>query len=424
MLFLLALTIRGMAFYLLSSTNTGVESAHHEHASIAKSLAQGRGFRFNFFGQIDAPSLTSIEAPLVPGLLAGCYYLFGIESPRATRAMLFVQIAVSAWTVVLLWWLAESVTGSKRAAWVTGLLATFYPPLIVSGLHIQAVGWNLFWLSLVLLSAVKFTQTRSSIHAGFFALAGVGGLLTDPILGLVLVLLLAYLRFWSSSNRIGWRMTACIAGLILLGISPWLARNALVHGRFVFIKDSFYYVLWQGNNEVSQGTDKLLVVEEAASQLRSAWNPLAANNTAAAIRRQAVSVNSCMSPAFIAELQGLPGEIERMDRFKPLALQAVFGHPGRYLGLCIQRLGYWLWFDETNPRSHLWHYRLSYIALLGLVTMTGLLARRLQVKMSAIVLAVLGLSRARAGYHLRPFFAYRLKCSCFCRPPASARFTH
>lgn len=391
-LLLAALMVRFVALLVLSSASTGIENAHHEHASIAKSLATGNGFRFNFFGSLDAPSLTSIEAPLVPGLLAACYFLFGVESREALWAMLFLQIGVSSLTVVLLWWLAFRITDSRGIAWGTGVLAMVYPPMIVSGLHIQAVSWNLFWLAMFLVAALELEESEGTRGAGLFAFAGIGGLLTDPILVLVLVFLLGYLARPRSPSGARWRRSAGLAVIILVGISPWLIRNAVVHGRFVFVKDSFFYVLWQGNNAVSEGTDKLLVAGEATQTLRSAWNPARANARATAVRGEAVSVNSCLTPEFISELQSLPGEIQRMDLFRPMAIQAVFGHPRRYLGLCGQRLRFWLWFDETNPRSHLWHYRLSYLFLLGL-TCIGLLSGRLTWKRCfPVLLAALGLS--------------------------------
>jgi NADH:ubiquinone oxidoreductase subunit 6 (subunit J) len=38
--------------------------------------------------------------------------------------------------------------------------------------------------------------------------------------------------------------------------------------------------------------------------------------------------------------------------------------PTRYLNLCVERLGYFLWFDPTHPLAKNIVYRLSYLLLL------------------------------------------------------------
>ena len=48
-----------------------------------------------------------------------------------------------------------------------------------------------------------------------------------------------------------------MAGVAALVITPWTVRNWLVHGRPMFIKSSFGYAFWQGNNPISWGTDKI-----------------------------------------------------------------------------------------------------------------------------------------------------------------------
>lgn len=393
-LFLAALTMRMAALAALPA-NRARETAHHEHESIARNLATDRGFRFNFFGDIDNPDLTSQQAPLVPYLLAGCYRLFGVESPIAMLVMQVLQACFSALTVVLLAQLAGTLAASSRSRAATmkctGALAVVYPPLVIGALHIQALVWNLGWLTLMLVgtqwlrqltpkqkvgepgayrgepgasaTGVRNPTSRRGVCA--LALGGIGGLLTDPILGLPLVLLLALLLV-EHRSRYGARV-AIVAALVVAAIAPWLVRNHRVHGRFVFIKDSFGYVFWQGNNLHSQGTDKLLVEPRFAETIRAANHPFAADGAALAARRRAVSVDRCLSADFIRDLQALPREIDRMDRFQALAWQAIAGDPAHYLKLCGQRFWFWIWFDETNPRSFLWHYRATY----GLLTIMG-----------------------------------------------------
>lgn len=363
---LIALALRLAAFWLLESGRHALESAHHEHASIARSLARGEGFRFNFFGALERPCLTSIEAPLVPGLLALAYRVFGVETLAAGRALVLAQILVSALTAAGIWVLARQLTASKWGAWGAGLLAALYPPLIVSPLHIQALVWNLAWLVLLLLAAAWTRDGHARLGAIAFIVGGVGGLYTDPILAAVALPLLVFQRGASETLLSAGLRPVALALAVGVGIAPWLARNHAVHGRWVFVKDSFWFVLWQGNHSASVGTDKLPPAPEDAARLAAAVDPRAAQDAAISARRNAVGVNEILGPSFLAELRALPTEIERMDRFRDLALDATVGDPRGYLRQCARRLTYWIGFDPTNPRSYLWHYRAAYIALAAL----------------------------------------------------------
>ena len=366
-----SLALRLTALWILAAHQHGTETAHHEHQSIAASLARGEGFRFNFFGPLEEPVLTSQQAPLVPGLLAGCYVLFGIETPTAMLAMLLLQLVVSSVTVVGLSWLAFLLTQSRSVCRWTGVAAACYPPLLISGLHVQALVWNLFWLTLLLLGTVRYRAGSKGEGALLFVIAAVGSLWTDPILSVVIGLLMGLLGWDYASNRQQaqrWEQArlAAMAVAILAGIAPWLYRNYVVHDRFVWVKDSLPYVFWQGNNRISQGTDKLLVKGNDARQLGRVWDPEKANREAFDVRRRAISVNVCLTTDFISQLQAMPSEIARMDCFRQLAIEQLCEQPGHYAMLCVRRLWYWLWFDATNPRSYLWHYRVSYLSLLAL----------------------------------------------------------
>lgn len=379
-IFLLALAARVGAAYLMGAADHLPETTHHEHASIAKSLAEGDGFRFNFFGHLDRPVLTSIEAPLVPGLLAGSFLLFGVETPAAFRFVLLIQLLISSATVLGIGYVGGRL-GGKRLGVVSAVLATFYPPLVVSCLHIQALPWNLFWLTGLLVATVRWydpdprtscplNRSKDWTNSLLFAAAGIGGLLTDPILAAPLLALLAFVSFVNSPRGPHLRMAGLTLVLIAIGIAPWTIRNYQVHGRLIFIKDSLPFVFWQGNCAASLGTDKLIVQPEQTQQLTAVWNPFQANRHAFAARLEAVGVNSSLPVAFIDELQSLTTEIARMDRFRDLSAALLTEEPLHYVGGCLRRVWYLLWFDLTNPRSYLWHYRISYLMLLALAAPT------------------------------------------------------
>ncbi len=379
----------GLCFWL-QSANQAEQIAHDEHPTIARHLAAGDGFRFNFFGPLEVkPVLTSQQAPLVPFVLAGCYLLFGTATFSAHLSMVLVQIVVSLATVGQLMWLAHLLWRDRRMTLLVGCVSGLYPPLLVSPLHIQALVWNLFWLASMLTATVYLRVTRIAepshrqgrrvLHSAIWlGIVGAGGGLTDPILlapwCMCLMWLLAtgmitggkfsFRRVWGLAKPLG-----CSGVVLLICLAPWTYRNYVVHGRVVLIKDSFWYVFWQGNNSASVGTDKLLVDADSANRLLNTLSPESGHSAALATRARAISVNGVLTANDVAELFALPTEIERMDWFKRRITAELSANPMQYLNRCYNRLLIWLWFDPTNPRSFLWHYRASY---LGLILLAGL----------------------------------------------------
>lgn len=392
---------RASAWWVIDPAPQARASAHHEHAFIAASLARGNGFRFNFYGANEEGEPTSQQAPFVPTLLAACYRVGGIESPTAFRLMLGLQVVASIATALVLAATANDLFGasthfassasqadsreSGRAAsrsnatvstdadrsclagGAVGMLAALYPPMVISSLHVQALAWNLLWLSLLLWGTARRLRTKP-FGSAIVALAGILGVLTDPILGGVVVAL--WVGLIIDPRGLRHREAVLLVGAIALGVSPWIIRNYLVHRRFVPIKNSLPYVFWQGNNPQSMGTDKLLVRAEDA-EVVGGWSGI--NDLHRAVRsarQRAVSVDSTLPPETILRLRSLPREIDRMDLFSELSCNELRQRPWSYPGHCLQRLGHWLWFDPTNPRSLAWPYRASYLSILALALLS------------------------------------------------------
>jgi hypothetical protein len=437
----IALAVRLGAMVALDGPGRATLTSHDEHPTIARHLVRGDGFRFNFFGPLDRPPVrTSQQAPLVPMLLAGCHLMFGLETRASWGAMLLLQIVASSWTAGLMADIGVRVSGSSRLGWLAGLATAVYPPLVLAPLHVQALVWNLLWLTLALDGWSRWMEPSgdrsadgSRIGAGLlrFSAATALGMLTDPILGAPA---LAMLAFWVLAPRAGAPFTRgnappnvagtderrstgpvgqtalgarwaefrrrCLSGLIaglaiLLALAPWTARNAVVHGRFVLVKDSFWYVFWQGNNAVSVGTDKLPVAGSEALSLVDRWNPFAADAAAFASRARSESVNVTLTPADVEALFARPTEIERMDWFRDRIRAELAEDPGRYWRLCWRRLGMWVGFDDTNPRSFLPLYRLGWFALAAMsVVGAGFAAGR------AAWLAILAPALALTAVHV------------------------
>ena len=63
---------------------------------------------------------------------------------------------------------------------------------------------------------------------------------------------------------------------------------------------------------------------------------------------------------------GLLGSVCEPERSRILfrrAIRELAEQPGRYIALCLRRFRYFWLFDETNPKTRVWIYRLSHLGL-------------------------------------------------------------
>jgi hypothetical protein len=351
----------------------------YEHGAIAKNLLAGRGFSVWFLGS-EGP--TSQQAPLYPLMLAGLYRLFGVESREAILAMQLLQSAAGAATALCVCWLGWSLVPARRSVgWLAGWGAALYPTHIYMATHIQVVTWAALVMTLLTAVVLMPGQTRS-LWRGFVAglLAGVL-LLLDPILAVVLPVLALGLSMREGERERGGEgkrkkcgrfaerrfMPAAAMTLTALAvISPWLWRNYAVHGEVVFVKSTFGYAFWQGNNPLSWGTDK--VPKPSAEALRRQHDGTLAGIDKALweARHETVYIDDVLlKPGGYRKFAGLT-EPQRSRLLMDEAIEFITAHPGRYAQLCQQRLRYFLLFDETNPKAANLVYRLTTLVWLSL----------------------------------------------------------
>lgn len=371
---MLALAARLGCIALVGQATTGPVT--YEHGEIAASLLAGRGFSCRFLG---ACGPTSQQAPLYPLLVAGCYWVCG-QGPRAVLAIQAWQAVMGSLVAVLTAWLGWSLVPRKRSVgWLAGALVALYPPHVYMATHVQAVNLATLLLTagFAMAAAPRFAQTwRGAALSGL-----VCGLLllVDPILSLALPWLAA-LAWLAAGNEIssGRRLVhaAVLAAVAALVVAPWIARNARVHGQFVFVKSTFGYAFWQGNNPHSLGTDKI-PRPEAQRLIAAQRGSLAdANRNLWAARHKTLYIDDVvLTPADYRQLAAV-SEPRRSAILGRRAWDFVRGNPAAYARLCWNRLRYFLLWDETNPKASHPLYRGSSIAWLALVIVGGLLAGR------------------------------------------------
>lgn len=382
---LAALTFRLAAIWLIGAYRAA-EGTTYEHGEIAENLLKGQGFSVWFLGTSGA---TSQQAPFYPGLLAAVYYFFGIGTAASLLAMQVLQAVAGTWLAVCVVWLCWSLLTERPALGLAaGWIAALDPTHLYMVTHFQTALWSALVLT-TLLAWVAWPVGRHSWTKALFAGLLAGWLaLIDPILALALPF--AAWLFWRGDrdlvvaggwlgefwSRCGRALRLATIGLAATAVvAPWLYRNYRVHGELVFVKSTFGYAFWQGNNPASWGTDKIPKTNDEvlrnehdgtlAGRHQALWNA----------RHETLYIDDVLlKPTGYRDFEGL-SEPARSRLLGRQAAQFVAAHPGQYLRLCLRRLRYFLWVDETNPKARNGLYRLTTIAWLASVCLGMVLLR-------------------------------------------------
>jgi hypothetical protein len=385
-----ALILRVAAVIILAPADG--RPSTYEHGAIAENLLAGRGFSVNYLGT-EGP--TSQQAPWVPVVLSVFYYLFGVGSSEAVVAYQLLQCVVGATTVAAAVRLSWALFPERRGiGWAVGWAAALYPPHIYMATHVQAAPWGA--LAVTLLFLLTTQAARSCTPGRLLAIGLTGGwlLMIDPILALVIppaLLQLAIALYkqqprttndeprtraarFQSARRAAMPVAYAAACMLLVCV-PWLARNYRVHGEFVFVKSSFGYALWQGNNALSHGTDKIPKPNVAAIAATHDGSLRGRSQALWEARHETLYIDDVLlKPTGYAEFVGL-SEPARSRVLGEKAKAWIAAQPTDYVRLCFQRLGYFLLIDRTNPKASNGVYQASSIMWLALASI-GLIAAR------------------------------------------------
>ena len=371
---LIVLAVAARAEAVVGLRSHEVPRSTYEHGEIAANLLAGRGFSVRFLGA-DGP--TSQQAPAYPVLVAGAYALGGNGTPRALLILELGQALLGGVLVGFVVMLAAEVApGRPRMAGLAGLLVAVHPTLVYAATHVQVASLA----ATLLASSLAFAYRAGRMGRSCDALAGGLSLgllaLSDPILGLV-----APAMAWAIASGRGWRwreaarLVGLVAATAAVCVAPWVARNARVHGEFVPIKSSFGYAFWQGNCALSQGTDKV-VRASVEAKLPAASASLRDQNRALwEARHEAGYLDDIALTAADYRELGAVSEPERSRILFRRALLDLEAEPGRYARLCLRRLRFFVFFDETNPKTRSPIYRVAHLGLTALAALGLILAR-------------------------------------------------
>jgi len=222
-----------------------------ETGSIAGSIATGHGFS-SPFGVASGP--TAWIAPVYPYLCATVFKFLGVFTVRSAIAILTMNSLFSALTCITIYLVAERTVGSRVGFWAgwTWAVVPFFMRWPIT--WVWDMSLSALLVSLLFLCTLEVRQTTSwKKWLGLGLLWGLTAL-TNPALLTFLPLSAIWLAY---QIRDKWRqfipLMAIAALACLVVVAPWLVRNRLVLGEYVFIRGNFGFEFADGNYHYSNG---------------------------------------------------------------------------------------------------------------------------------------------------------------------------
>jgi 4-amino-4-deoxy-L-arabinose transferase-like glycosyltransferase len=208
-----------------------------ESETIARNLLEGRGFTYQFLGT----TYRSYMEPLYPGLCAAVYALTG----HSFLALGLVQAALGTLLVWLVFACGRRIAGDAAGLWAAGLAAV-HPGLIAYTTKFHPFVLDALLL-LAVLAAGLFFSTSRPLRAAVVLGAAIGLCVLSRATVLVC---LPVMGWWVAARLPRGRLVALAlaAGTAALVVAPWVARNYLVHHRFILTRSGTGLVFWLGNN--------------------------------------------------------------------------------------------------------------------------------------------------------------------------------
>lgn len=228
------------------------QSDVNEDTYIARSLNEGRGFSSPFSTTYTGP--TAWVTPVYPYFVAGVFKYFGVMSHRSYLVIQTVQSLFSALTVLPLIGIGV-LSGSRRSGIGAASLWAFFPwfsrwaltwiwETSLTALLLAVLVWYALWLR---------EKGKFRAWAGFGVLWGFS-LLVNPALASLLPITLGFALYGCWRRERNWvRPFLTVAAACFLVVSPWLVRNRMVMGQWVFLRDNFGFEFALGNYHLSFG---------------------------------------------------------------------------------------------------------------------------------------------------------------------------
>lgn len=312
----------------------------YETGAVAYSLAIGHGFSSPFAG---ATGPTAWLAPLYPAMCALVFKLFGPFTLASGFVILFMNSVFGALTCIPIYRIGELTGGHKVALWSGwlwsgGVFFMRWPTTWVWEVSLSAL-----LISVLFLYSLRLAEEPTTkLWISFGLLWGIAAL-TNPSLLSFLPASGLYPVFRLRRKGTPWfRHAATAAALFFVCIAPWLVRNRVVFGQWIFIRGNAPFEFSLGNYHLSNG---LGWYGKHPSQNKFEW----------------------------AEYARV-GEVAYVAEKKRASLAFVKQYPGEFFSLCLTRfVAFWSASPITSDDGLRWTFfvPLSTLMLLGLIAAVG-----------------------------------------------------
>lgn len=305
-----------------------------ENGSIASSIAQGKGFTNPFPRAETGPS--AWVAPPFPYLLAAIFRIAGTQTEAAAHLGLFVQWLIYGASLGLLYQIVHR-TFSDTSARCAVLIWLFNPTRIgLTSKLLSEVCITIVAILLAIYALIRFQQNSTQRAASLAGLAmGFAVVCLPTIVVAFPFYIYAFYRVAKNHMTLKWFSPAAVCALCIVVLTPWMVRNYVVFGKFVFVKSNFGQVLFASNNERVSPWESYTYVDVTEKALLQQMGEIAYN---------------------------------RYSLLRGLAWIAT--HKYEYALRCLKRIpAFWLENPATGIKSRVW---LTYQVLLLMSAVIGL----------------------------------------------------
>lgn len=248
----LALLVVAHGFPFVSAFENQDFSIINETTNIGAAIASGHGFSTPMEAIEGERGWTGPSAwisPVYPYLCGAIFKLFGQHSDPSFVLIFLIQCIVSALTVIPIVAIGRRTVG-QDAAYVAAFIWAVFPWFSKWAITwIWDITFSAFLGTLLFAYALRLEGEEHSYKfwAGFGALWGFAILLNPALMTILLVTAIWVAQRRHRSGR-AWGRKAILAGIVCLGlVSPWLIRNRIVFGQWVFVRDNFGFEFALGN---------------------------------------------------------------------------------------------------------------------------------------------------------------------------------
>lgn len=235
--------IRLAALLIVITPNEPLTGDEPAYDQVARNLLAGEGYTYK-----DAPWV--LKPPGWPVALAGVYAAAG----RSRYAVGAFQGLCDTGTALIGAWIAWQIFGTSFAALAAFVTLLFWPPYFIESRFMQTEPLYTLMVTLSIALFVKFARRpRSGIAFALGAVAALSSLVRPTGLVVVGGLLIGWLLIEPVASRRGrWHLWAGALGLVL-ALTPWTIRNAVVFHGFVPISTGGGEHFYMGSTPETDG---------------------------------------------------------------------------------------------------------------------------------------------------------------------------